>query len=111
MHMLCWRFRGEPMSLGSDLLNLRRNKTSSVLTLLSGIERLATARSGTLHMTRAFALNELGDAVLANVAVHAAEAYWGDIPLRKPRRGRVSSRSKSRRFDSLASSYQRRLFA
>ena len=43
------------MSLGTDLLELRRNKTSTVATLLSGMERLATARSETTLMTRAFA--------------------------------------------------------
>jgi hypothetical protein len=104
-------FRGNVMNLGSGLLNLRRNKTSTVLTLLSAIDRLEGARSETVKMTRAFALAELGDAVLTNVAVHAAESYWGDAPLRKTRRGRSSSRSKSRRFDPLSSSFQRRLFA
>jgi hypothetical protein len=103
--------RGKTMSLGSDLLNLRRNKTSSVLTLLSGIERLAAARSETVMMTRSFALAELGDAVLANVAVYAAESYWGNAPVHKMHRGKLSSGAKSRRFDRLASSVQRRLFA
>src|SRR5215472_9226810 len=68
------------MSLGTDLLDLRRNKTSTVATLLSGMERLATARSETTLMTRAFALNELADAVLAQVAVHALDACWDDVP-------------------------------
>jgi hypothetical protein len=99
------------MNLGRDLLNLRRNKTSTVATLLGGIERLAAARSDTLYMTRAFALTELGDAVLAKVAVYALESYWGDVPLNKPRRSKLSSGRKGRRFDSASGLYQRRLFA
>ena len=65
------------MALGTDLLSLRRSKTSSVATLISGIERLATARSDTTRMMRAFALTELGDAVLAQVAVHALGSLLG----------------------------------
>lgn len=98
------------MSLGTDLLNLRRNRTSTVATLISGIERLATARSEITMMMRAFSLNELGDAVLANVAVHALEAYWGDAPLRNARRAAASNRRKNRLIDT-AHLYQRRLFA
>ena len=95
------------MALGTDLLSLRRSKTSSVATLISGIERLATARSDTTRMMRAFALTELGDAVLAQVAVHALEACWGDA---KRRRTSVSSRQRYRRTDT-AHLYQQRLFA
>ena len=98
------------MSLGTDLLNLRRNKTSTVATLLSGMERLATARSETTLMTRAFALNELADAVLAQVAVHAVDACWDDLPPPKTRRDSASSR---RRLLQTAAGqpHQRRLFA
>jgi hypothetical protein len=98
------------MSLGTDLLNLRRNRTSTVATLISGIERLGAARSDTTYMMRAFALKDLGDAVLANVAVHALEAYWGDTPLRSARRAAAPSRRRNRRLDS-TNLYQRRLFA
>lgn len=98
------------MTLGTDLLSLRRNRTSTVLTLISGIERLAAARSETTMMMRAFSLHELGDAVLANVAVHALEAYWGDAPLRTARRATATKRRKTRRMDT-SHLYQRRLFA
>jgi hypothetical protein len=98
------------MTLGTDLLNLRRNRTSTVLTLISGIERLAASRSETTMMMRAFSLNELGDAVLANVAVYALEAYWGDIPLRTARRATATKRRKTRPIDA-SHLYQRRLFA
>jgi hypothetical protein len=95
------------MGLGTDLLCLRRSKTSSVASLISGIERLATAQSETTRMMRAFALTELGDAVLAQVAVHALEACWGDAPLHKRRR----ASSPSRRRYSGTDMYQQRLFA
>jgi len=98
------------MSFGTDLLNLRRNKTSTVATLLSGMERLATARSETTLMTRAFALNELADAVLAQVAVHALDACWDDLPPPKPRRDSTPSRRRLRQTDA-GQLHQRRLFA
>jgi hypothetical protein len=98
------------MNLGTDLLNLRRNRTSTVATLISGIERLATSRSDTTYMMRAFSLTELGDAVLANVAVYALEAYWADTPLRNARRASATNRRRTRRIDT-AQLYQRRLFA
>ena len=98
------------MSLGTDLLDLRRNKTSTVATLLSGMERLATARSETTLMTRAFALNELADAVLAQVAVHALDACWDDSPPPKMRRDSTSSRRRLRQTDA-GQLHQRRLFA
>ena len=97
------------MSLGTDLLNLRRNKTSTVATLLSGMERLATARSETTLMTRAFALNELADAVLAQVAVHALGACWDDLPPPKTRRDSASRRRL--RQSEAGQLHQRRLFA
>ena len=98
------------MSLGTDLLNLRRNKISTVATLLSGMERLATARSETTLMTRAFALNELADAVLAQVAVHALDACWDDLPPPKARRDSTSSRRRLRLTDA-GRLHQRQLFA
>jgi hypothetical protein len=98
------------MGLGIDLLNLRRSQISTVQTLLAGIDRLAAARTDVKFMSRAFELTELGDAVLAKVAVHALENYWGDKPLRKSRRASVTSRRRPRRSD-IGQLYQRRLFA
>lgn len=98
------------MGLGSDLLHLRRNKTSSVATLIGGIERLATAQSQTTAMMRAFALNELADAVLTNVAVYALESYWGDALLPKPRRATLVPLRKSR-YASASEFQQPPLFA
>jgi len=99
------------MSLGTELLDLRHNRTSTVTSLIGGIERLATARSAIVSMSREWALRGLADAVLANVAVHAVENYWGgDEPLRKVLRANIASRQKHRRADA-RHLHQRRLFA
>jgi hypothetical protein len=98
------------MGLGSDLLNLRRNRVSSVATLISGIERAATAQSQTTAMMRAFVLNDLADAVLANVAVYALESYWGDALLPKARRAMLAPRRKSH-YSSATQFQQPPLFA
>jgi len=98
------------MGLGTDLLKLRRSRLSSVEALLAGMDRLAEATSDLQIMNRAYALNELGDAVLANVAVHVMENYWGDQPVRKPRRAAGASKRRIRRSE-LGQLYQRRLFA
>ncbi len=96
--------------LGTDLLKLRRNRTSTVATLLGGIDHVAAASSDTARMMRAHALKDLGDAVLANVAVHALEAYWADAPLPKP--GGASHHSRRRRLHvDPGQFHQRRLFA
>jgi hypothetical protein len=98
------------MSLGTDLLNLRRNKTSSVATLIGGMERLAAAQSAIVSMSREWALADLADRVVTNVAVYAQQAYWGDAPLPKQRRASFASRWRQQRVD-LGQLYQRRLFA
>ena len=97
------------MGLGTDLLNPRQSKLSTVEALMAGIDRLAEAQSDVQIMNRAFALNALGDAVLASVAVHALENYWGDKPLRKSRRASAISRRRPRR-SHFGQMHQRRLF-
>jgi hypothetical protein len=97
------------MSLGTDILSLRRNKFSSVAALIGGIERLAEASSDLTALTRKYALYELGDVVLNNVAVYAVEFYWGDTPLLK--RPRASTPKRWTRSHADPGLYQRRLFA
>jgi hypothetical protein len=98
------------MNLGTDLLNLRRNKISTVATLISGFERLAAAKSSIVSKSREWALISLADAVLTNVAVHAQQAYWGDEPLSKSRRASSPARRRRRRIDT-THLHQRQLFA
>jgi hypothetical protein len=97
------------MSLGTDLLDLRRNKASTMAALIGGIEWLATAKSETTLMTRSFALYELTDAVLVQVAVYALESYLSDTPQPKLHRAPISARRKRRRPES-GQIHQRRLF-
>ena len=99
------------MNLGSELLNLRRNKASSVEMLMGAIERVDAAQSVNVRMTREFALHALSDAVLANVAVHANESYWGDAASGKTTRPARGTRRSARRLEASANVYQRRLFA
>jgi hypothetical protein len=99
------------MGLGVDLLSLRRSQISSMQVLLAGIERLAGARTEVKFMSRAFELTELGDAVLAKVAVYALEAYWGDQPIRKSRRVSDGPARVRARRPNLGQLSQRRLFA
>ena len=98
------------MGLGTDLLNLRRSKLSTVEALLAGIDRVAEATSDLQIRNRVFMLNELGDAVLAKVAVYALENGWSEEPQKKARRAIDASRRRVRRSDS-GQLDQRRLFA
>jgi len=99
------------MGLGTDLLNLRSSRLSTVEALMAGIDRLVEAQSDVQIMNRAFLLKGLGDAVLSKVAVYALESSWGDKPpLRKARRTSAASRRRSRGWD-IGQIYQRRLFA
>ena len=97
--------------LGTDLLTLRRNQTSTVATLLGRIEQLSTIQSQTKLLMRTYELNALADAVLANVAVYALESYWGDTLLPRPRRASVPTRRPRRRRSDAAQLHQRLLFA
>ena len=97
------------MSLGTDILSLRRNKLSSVAALIGGIERLAEASSDLTLLTRKYALYELGDVVLNHVAVYAVEFYWGETPF--PKRPRASTPKRWTRRHAAPGLYQRQLFA
>src|ERR1700751_5290179 len=97
------------MSLGTNLLDLRRNKASTLAAPIGGSEWLATAKSETALMTGAFALYELTDAVLVQVAVYALESYWSDTPHPKLHRAPISARRKRRRPES-GQIHQLRLF-
>ena len=98
------------MGLGTDLLNLRRSKLSTVEALMAGMDRLAEANSDFQIRNRAYLLNELGDAVLSRVAVYALENCWDIPPQRQSRRTPSKPRRRPRRSD-LTQLYQRRLFA
>lgn len=101
------------MGIVTEILSLRRNKTSSVETLLGAIEWTYAAPIGTQSVARAYAAAEVADIVLLNVAVHAAEALNEQPTTRKARRAASPSRRRPRRFDPgrLSNQTQSSLFA
>jgi hypothetical protein len=98
------------MALAKDMLALRRNQTSSVETLLAALD-WAHAASATHYATaRAYAAAQAAEVVLYNVTIHALEALE-EKPVRSTRRASGSARRTRRRFEAVAASNQRRLFA
>lgn len=61
------------MTLTSELLSLRRDKSSSVETLLAAIEWERSAIFDEHRSTRHYAVLQAVDIVLLNVAAHASE--------------------------------------
>src|SRR5215467_3300439 len=62
------------MSIATEILSLRRDRSSSVKTLLALIDWEHQAWEPDHRTTRHFAVLEAADTVLMAVAVHAAEA-------------------------------------
>jgi hypothetical protein len=97
------------MSIATDILRLRQNKSSSVTTLIAMLDWQKAARDVGHFLSRGFAVTEAADLVLLNVAVHVAEALSERPAIRRTRRTVPSSRRK-RHFDP-GQLHQRRLFA
>lgn len=87
------------MRIASEILSLRRNRASSVETLLAALEWEKAAHDDEHILSRGYALREAADLVLLNVAVHAAEALNEPPTIRGTRRSQVSSRHKRRTYD------------
>jgi len=62
------------MSIATELLSLRRDRSSSVETLLGLLEWQHSAQDPQFAETRRYACEQAADIVLMNVAVHALEA-------------------------------------
>jgi len=97
------------MSIATDILNLRRNRLSSVETLMAKIDWLVAAGTEAHILTRGFAVREAADLVLLNVATHAAEALNEPPMIHKTRRALSASRRKQRHSDP-GRLHQRRLY-
>ena len=74
------------MSLATDILSLRHDQSSSVVTLLAALEWHHAARSEHVAQMRRFAAVQAADLVLLNVAIHALEAqdthrFWPLVSL------------------------------
>ena len=96
------------MSIATEILNLRRDQTSSVSALLAAIEWQRVALNEAHILARGYAVMQAADSVLLNVTVHAVEML--DQPrIRETRRAVVPSRR--RRDLGRFSQHQRALFA
>jgi hypothetical protein len=97
------------MSLGTEILSLRRNRESSVKALIAAMEWQKAAKSDVHTLARGLAVLEAADTVLLNVAVHAS------APIQEPpaiRTRRATPSRRRRRIDAgQTGSYQRVLFA
>ena len=96
------------MSIATDILNLRRNQSSSVATLIAMIDWQKSAQDKDHKMSRGFAVTEAADDVLMNVAVYAAEALNEPHVIPRTRRALSTSRRKQRHSDP-GRLHQRRL--
>ena len=100
------------MSIATEILSLRRNRQSSVKTLIAALDWQEAALDDVHILARGLAVLEVADAVLLNVAAHAAAALSEPPVARKARRSVLSLwRKRSRRFDPGHSAQQRRRFA
>jgi hypothetical protein len=97
------------MSLVTEILSLRQNRSSSVKTLIAMLDWQRAAQDDGHILSRGFAVTEAADLVLLNVAAHSMEAFSEPPAIRRTRRTAPSSRRK-RHFDP-GPLHQRRLFA
>ncbi len=98
------------MGIATEILNLRRNQTSSVEILLGALDWHKSAQDEQHILARGYAVFEAADSVLLNVAAHAAEALNEPPKVRRARRAVPSSRRNRRGTDS-GQLHQHRLFA
>ena len=101
---------GGNMSVATDILSLRQNRSGSVETLLAAIEWEKAAQEREHILSRHYAVREAADIVLLNVAVHAADALSEPTAVRGTRRGLFRFWRKPRRSNP-AGLHQRKLFA
>ena len=100
------------MSIATEILGLRRNRQSSVKTLIAALDWQEAALDDVHIVARGLAVLEVADAVLLNVAAHAAAALSEPPVARRAQRSVLSLwRKPSRRFDPGHSAQQRRRFA
>ena len=98
------------MSIATEILSLRGNRTSSVKTLLAAIDWQKAAQDDEHIMSRGYAVDEAADIVLLNVAAHAADVSIEPPPSIRRTRRAVSDSRRNRRSNP-HQLHQRRLFA
>ena len=98
------------MTITTEILSLRRDRSSSVAALLSAIEWECAAEDETRALARGYDVLRRADLVLLNVASHAADILGQPPAIPQTRRATPSPRRKRRRPDP-TQLHQRQLFA
>jgi len=98
------------VSVVTEILSLRREKSSSVANLIALMEHEGRAFDRDHKASRHYAVLEAADTVLLNVAAHAADQLREPPKIPKIRRAALPFRRKPRRVDP-GQLHQRRLFA
>src|SRR5215469_4275591 len=99
------------MSVGSEILSLRRDQSSSVSALLAALEWQCSAKNDAHILARRHAVMQAADLVLLKVAVHAVEMQ-AETQVQPTHRTILPFRRKRRRADTGSMSQrQHRLFA
>jgi hypothetical protein len=100
---------GAFMSVVTEILNLQKDRISSVSRLLAALDWQKSASERDRFEYRSVAVTEAADLILLNVAAHCAEALSEPPTIHKTRRAIVPFRRKPRRSDP-GRLHQRRLF-
>jgi hypothetical protein len=98
------------MSITTEILSLRRDRSSSVAALLNAMEWECAAENDARTLARGYDVLRMADLVLLNVAAHAADVLGQQPAIPKARRATSSLRKKRRRPDP-GQLHQHRLFA
>jgi hypothetical protein len=98
------------VSVVTEILSLRCEKSSSVANLIALMEYEGSALDRDRKASRHYAVLEAADTVLLNVAAHAADQLGEPTTIRKTRRAPLPFRRKPLRIDP-GHLHQRRLFA
>jgi hypothetical protein len=99
------------MSITTEILSLRRDRSSSVAALLNAIEWECAAEGDTRTLARRYDVLRMADIVLLNVAAHAANVLSHPPAIPKARRAKLPPPRSQRRRPDPAQLHQRRLFA
>jgi hypothetical protein len=98
------------MSITTEILSLRRDRSSSVAALLKTMEWECAAVDDTRTLARGYDVLRMADLVLLNVAAHAADILAEPPAIPQARRATLPPRRKRRRPDP-TQLHQRQLFA
>ena len=98
------------MSITTEILSLRRDRSSSVAALLGAMEWECAAENDMRTLARGYDVLRMADLVLLNVAAHAADVMGQPPATPNARRATLSPRRKRRRLDP-PQLHQRQLFA